>query len=222
MAHRSRRRRPGKARRGFGRLAIGVAVALLGLACSSSVLAETSGSSDPSGSEQTGARSMRGQFGGWILSMQRGAPSSAYMCGEWSVLGGWSVLGCGSGSGVMYRPLPNETDLTHFRTQYTAPLFPAALPSLEVGPGVGLAEVQRGADESGFRFDPERDDPPLEAAGPEAALEVEWASRERAGPFESVRVKLDAGVAWIPGAPVVVETSSEVVPFSTLTVNGTF
>ena len=167
--------------------------------------------------QRTGA-----SFDGWVLSMDRGAPSSAYMCGKIPVGGPWAVHGCGSGAGFLYPALPNETDMAHFRAQHTTELFPAALPGLEVGPGVGFAEVQRGPDESGFRFDPAREPRPIEASGPEAAVEMQWASTDRAGPLERLRVSWDAGVAWIPGAPAVTGAPSAVVPFSTVTINGRF
>lgn len=202
-------------------LAVACATLLLALVATPPVFADDP---TPQRFRQTSAQQPRtgASFDGWVLSMERGAPSSAYMCGKVPVGGPWAVHGCGSGAGFLYPALPNETDMAHFRAQHTTELFPAAASGLEIGPGVGFAEVHRGPDESGFRFDPAREPRPIEASGPEAAVELQWASTDRAGPLERLRVNWDAGVAWIPGAPAVTGAPSAVVPFSTVTINGRF
>lgn len=160
-------------------------------------------------------------FDGWFLSMERGALDSAYICGDLGLGGRWSFVGCGSGSGFLYRPRPGESDLAHFRTQYAAPIFLASPTRLEISPGFGFVEVQKGPDESGLKFAPGRGPEVREASGPEAALELRFESPVETGPFSSLRAKWDAGVAWIPDAPAVAG-SSEVVTFSTFSVNGRF
>jgi hypothetical protein len=173
------------------------------------------------GSEESGGRgdlTLNAQFDGWVLSMEEGAPTAAYICGELPMGGRWSFVTCGSGSGVLYQPTADVIDLTHFRTTYS--WSPAG--AVSVGSGVGMAEVQRGQDDPGFVFDLGRQPRAVEASGPEVAVEVEWSPDTSYGAISQVSVAWDAGVAWIPGAPLVVPGASETVPFTTFSLNGRF
>lgn len=195
-------------------------VIIFGCFLTVSLLSLSVSASEPTSrnSEQPGEYQFNGQFNGWVLSMDRGTPSAVYICGELPLAGAWSFQGCGSGSGILHRAQPDTIDLTHFRTNYDVSL-PAGF---SAAPGVGLAEVQRGRDEPGFVFEPENRPRTAEASGPEAAVEFAWSPNGQSNSLETLRLKWDAGVAWIPGAPQVVDTSSTVVPFTTITLNGTF
>lgn len=194
--------------------------AILGYFLTVSLLSSSVSAGEPTSpnSKQPGEYQFNGQFDGWVLSMDRGTPSAVYICGELPLAGAWSFQGCGSGSGILHRAQPDTIDLTHFRTTYDISL-PAGF---SAAPGVGLAEVQRGRDDAGFVFEPENRPRTAEASGPEAAVELAWSPNLQSDSLRTLRFKWDAGVAWIPGAPQVVETSSGVVPFTTITLNGTF
>jgi len=194
--------------------------AIFGCFLTVTFLAASASAGEPTSqnSEQPGEYQFKGQFDGWVLSMDRGTPSAVYICGELPLVGAWSFQGCGSGSGILHRAQPDTIDLTHFRTNYDISL-PAGF---SAAPGVGLAEVQRGRDEAGFVFEPENRPRTAEASGPEAAVELAWSPNLQSRSLQTLRFKWDAGVAWIPGAPEAVDTSSTIVPFTTITLNGTF
>lgn len=206
----------GRTSRGWG-LTIAIIVLSLGPTAFAS---EPDPQSAPSGTDA--AAEIGQHFAGWTVSMERGTRDATYICGELPVRDRWSVVGCGSGAGFLYDPLPEEMDLAHFRAQYGISMAAAGLPAVELRPGVGLMEMQRGRDRPGFVFAPDRRRHLAEAAGPEAALEIEWAPTGETGPFRQFRLGWQTGAAWVPRAPAITGSPSQTVVFSTFSVNGRF
>lgn len=205
---------------GLGRLAGWIAMIWM-LAFSPSAFGQGAAPSEPGTSEPERTSAAR-YVDGWVVSMERGDLESVYVCGEFSASERWSFSGCGKGAGFLYRPRPGEMDLAHFRLDHDAPIALPGSARAEFGPGVGLVELQHGRDEPGLKFAPGDGSEAREASGPEVALELEVDAANGIGPIDSVRARWNAGVAWVPDAPSVVQTESEVVPFSTLSLNGQF
>lgn len=190
-------------------------------AVSSPAFAQSGRPGQPQGSEPSRPSATR-SVDGWVVSMERGDIESVYVCGEWAAADRWSFAGCGKGAGFLYPARPGESDLAHFRVDHDMPLVLPGVATAEFGPGFGWAELQHGRDEPGLEFAPGEGTEVREASGPELAVELEIDSAAGVGPVDSVRARVNAGVAWVPDAPAVVPTDSAFVPFSTLSVNGTF
>lgn len=121
---------------------------------------------------------------------------------------------CGNGAGFLHAdPVP---EVAHFRTKVTLGRRPAMGGHLRWGVGLGVAELQVGADAPGLRFgaaDPEG----IETAGPEVSLDASWAGGRREQ-GAALQVSATAGLAWLKGAPSLDPPSSALQPYGLVTV----
>ncbi|HHO51587.1 MAG TPA: hypothetical protein ENK18_12115 [Deltaproteobacteria bacterium] len=139
-----------------------------------------------------------------------------FLCAEISPLSWLSVEGCGTGSGFLHQD-PNAPDMAHFRTRARAASVSLGRTTADLLLGAGFAEVQRTADQPGFLFGPQRDSEQIEAAGPEASASIKGRYWLDAGGRTYAAADLNAGVAAIPAAPVVIGNGGPIVPFASLT-----
>lgn len=139
-----------------------------------------------------------------------------FLCAELAPLPFLAVEGCGTGSGVLHHD--DAPDMAHFRARGRLLEVARGRATANLAPGVGFAEVQRTADEPGFRFGEARDPDPVEGAGPEASLGVQ--GRFAVDPAGRTYVSADvtAGAAVVPSAPAVLGHGGPVVPFASITV----
>lgn len=136
------------------------------------------------------------------------------ICGEVHVLRFLALDACGSGA-TWFHDLPID-EMSHYRVEATVPLMAVGRGELWLQPGLGFAEVQRGADAGGFRFGREAAPEQNEAAGPEATLSLKgraWVHDKVFGVAEA-----NAGLAVVPAAPVVMGSKGPAVPSASLTV----
>lgn len=130
------------------------------------------------------------------------------ICLEVSAVWRLSVEGCGTGSGFLHSE--PGAQLAHFRAK--ARVFQRAVQQglLRVQAGVGFAELQLDADEAGFEFGTPTGRR-IEAAGPEAALSLQWLRPLGKG-WEFI-LDTSAGAAWIPHAAELAEPQDQMQPF---------
>lgn len=147
------------------------------------------------------------------INMRLGTASTDHtgrptVCLEITAVWRLSVEGCGTGSGFLHRE--SGAELAHFRAK--ARVYQRAVQRglLRVQTGVGFAELQLDADEAGFEFGTPTGRR-IEAAGPEAALSVQWLRPLSRG-WEIV-LGTSAGAAWIPHAADLAEPQAELQPF---------
>jgi hypothetical protein len=140
------------------------------------------------------------------------AGRAPHICGEVAVLPWLALDACGSGA-TWFHQLPID-EMSHYRVEGTVPLAADGRGELWLQPGLGFAEVQRGADAGGFRFGEQTQPGQNEAAGPEATVSV----KGRAWVHERVFgvVEANAGLAIVPAAPAVLG-QQPLVPSATLT-----
>ncbi len=144
-------------------------------------------------------------------------PASPFICGEVTPLRRVGIEGCGNGAGVLQNA--NLSDFAHFRVRVTAVQRTVGQWNVDVIPGVGWAEVQRGQDEAGFKFGA-AEPGQVEAAGAEASVSVKGMV-EVAGRLHGT-LDLNAGAAVIPGAPEVLGDGTQpgagpILPYVALT-----
>lgn len=146
--------------------------------------------------------------GGGQAASGHGSPM---VCGELDTPWGLGVDACGTGGGFLYPAQPDVEEMVHLRLEATVPVFQRGRAAGFLQPGVGLAEVERGADQPGFLLGQARSDDQREGAGPEAAL----SGKVRAWPHERffVTAEVSVGAGYIPSAPVVLDQGSPWVPF---------
>lgn len=130
------------------------------------------------------------------------------ICLEIKALGPVSVEGCGTGSGFLHSASGGE--LAHFRAKARIYQRAARGGLMRVQAGLGLAELQLDADQPGFEFGAPTGRK-IEAAGPEAAMSVQWL-RPLARGWELV-MGTSAGAAWIPHAGELAEPQGTLQPF---------
>jgi len=161
----------------------------------------------------------RGDLRGAVVQGQDGTVLASYICGDFRVAGRFSLVGCGAASDMfLVRPLTAE--LSHYRLE-SAWNFADRGFKLNLLAGAGMAEGQLGQDAPGFFLNPESDFATIEAAGPELMVGVDlWIPTLLR--VTNLRVRLDAGAAWLPGWKRVGGTSQDVVPFTVLTANAHF
>jgi hypothetical protein len=139
-----------------------------------------------------------------------------YLCGEVLPLKWLSVEGCGTGSGILHHG--DEPDLAHFRSRIRALHLDAARVTGDLLVGVGFAELQRTTDKPGFKFGKAKEDAPVEAAGAELSLSTKARVWLDDGGRTYATADLNAGAAYIPGAPAVMGgTTKPLVPFAAIT-----
>ena len=135
-----------------------------------------------------------------------------YVCAEVSPMRRFSVEACGNGSGVLHQA--NGPDVAHFRLRGAPVIHEQGRLGALLLVGVGITEVQRSADQPGFKFGKPAPGQ-VEATGPEVSVGIKgryWMSRQ-----SHIAVDVVAGTAYIEGAPAVMGWSSPVVPFVSLT-----
>ena len=150
------------------------------------------------------------------VGMDLGNPSDGaplpVVCAEGMPHRRWSIEACGNGFGILHQG--DDPDMAHFRVRGAPLVMTDGRWMGQLMVGVGFAEVQRSADQPGFRFG-DAQTGQVEAAGPEASLGVKgrfWVTDK-----SHIAMDLVAGAAYIPGAPVVMDWQSPMVPFASLT-----
>jgi hypothetical protein len=136
-----------------------------------------------------------------------GRPTICLEVRAWSAL---SMEGCGTGAGVLHGE--DGAEMAHFRAKWRVDRRVAWGGLLQTQLGFGLAELQLGDDDPGFRIRPSGRR--VEAAGPEVSASVQWL-RPVTQSWE-LMVTTTAGAAWIPGAGDLVEARSQAQPFVAL------
>jgi hypothetical protein len=138
------------------------------------------------------------------------------VCAELIPLAWLSVEGCGTGSGFLHHGA--GVDFAHFRARASPIAWTRGRSELRLLGGLGFAEIQRSADRPGFRFGKPSEADPVEAAGPEASAALHGRAWIDQGGRVFASADLNAGAAWIEGAPAVLGSGGVVVPFTALTV----
>lgn len=139
-----------------------------------------------------------------------------YICAEVAPLGWWTLEGCGTGNGFLHHG--DEPDMAHFRTRFRTVGVDRGRAEADLLVGAGFAEVQRTADEHGFKFGKATEEHPVEAAGPEASVGLKSRIWLDDGGKTYVSGDLTGGAAFIPAAPAVLGRGTPLVPFAGLTV----
>lgn len=152
---------------------------------------------------------------GVLIGGVEGAPFASYICGDFALSTSFSFVGCGTASETFLTPQLGA-ELSHYRLEYGWQLNPLMNFSL----GAGMAEAQLGQDAAGFFFNPESDLSTIEAAGGELALGLDFFVPTAVK--TQMRIRLDLGMAWLPGWREVGGNSEDVVPFGLITTNAEF
>lgn len=126
------------------------------------------------------------------------------------VLAVWqlSIESCGTGTGILHNEAGGE--LAHFRAKWAVGSLVAYQGLLRLQGGIGFAELALDTDELGFEFGSPTG-PRIEAAGPEAAVSVQWL-RPLGGGWDFI-ANTTAGMAWIPYAGELAVPQSQAQPF---------
>lgn len=163
---------------------------------------------------ETGDATMRGA----VVQGVDGSALASYICGDVGIGLGLSLVGCGAASDL-FAVTPAGGELSHYRLERGFTWLAGAW-SWDVIFGAGMAEAQWGQDAAGFYLANE-DLSTVEAAGGELMVGMEvWAPA--AWRFVDMRLRLDGGVAWLPGWQEVGGNREDVLPFGVLTANGSF
>ncbi len=160
----------------------------------------------------------RALVGHAVFDLRGGASSGptgpgAMICAEVAPHPNVAIEACGTGGGFLYPEVGDE--MMHVRAEASVPLARRGRGELWFQPGLGMAELQRGEDEPGFRFGPARASNQRDGAGLEASLSVK--GRWWVGDWAYLVGEVSTGAAWIEAAPVILEQESTVVPFVTAT-----
>lgn len=150
------------------------------------------------------------------LGGETSSPSSyPYMCAEVYPLAWLSVEGCGNGEGILHDS--DVPDMAHFRARVRLVELPTGTrTTLAAVAGVGFVEVQRGEDDHGFLFGRARTADQTSGAGPEVSLSGK--ARYWFDPRAYLTADLNAGIAHVPSAPVVIGKGGAAVGFAAATV----
>ena len=135
-----------------------------------------------------------------------GAGDRPTVCGELSPHRAVSFEACGRGSGTLHQD--SIPDAMHLRLRAVAARLERGALEAALLPGLGVMEIQNGADRPGLRFSA---DDPVESAGPEVSLSAQgrWYPTPRA----YLVIDANVGVAHVPGAPTVMGAASPILPF---------
>ncbi|MFY0572067.1 hypothetical protein ACN28E_50695 [Archangium lansingense] len=134
------------------------------------------------------------------------------LCLELSPIELLSVEACGNGSGFLHHE--EEPELAHFRAHFMLASWKTPLGWLQPRLGAGFAELQLGADGSGFHFDGTGPSG-LETAGPEVVASLRALLPVSAG-FELVG-ELGFGAAYLHHAPRLLQPQSAFQPTASFT-----
>lgn len=142
--------------------------------------------------------------------------AGTYLCGDYAFRPRWAFVGCGTGAGFLHpgHAVEGAGEVMHLRVDWTA--WSSSYVSILLG--VGIAEVEFAEDRTGLVFAPSSDTPSLEAAGTEVAVGFDVPLRTA---WSTLRLRLDSGLAWIPGLPEIGGTSAWM-PFGVFTANALF
>jgi hypothetical protein len=153
-----------------------------------------------------------------VLDLRVGASTNTgphpQICLEGYPLASVSLEACGTGAGFLHQD--DAPDMAHFRGRWTALRGARGATDAALLVGAGFAEIQSTADKPGFRFGEAVEPNQVEAAGPEASV----SAKARFWMHERTYIVADvnAGAAYIPGAPTVIGEGGPVVPFGQVTV----
>jgi hypothetical protein len=166
-----------------------------------------------------GDRDPRRAIRGAVIQGEDGTVVGSYICRNTHIFEGVSFVGCGAASDL-FSVTPQSAELSHYRLEHTVHVLQGPL-ELRMSFGGGMAEGQLGQDAPGFFLNPDASRQTVEAAGPEAvvAIDLWWPTDFENSDF---RLRLDAGMTWLPGWQAVGGTSNDFVPFGVLTVNAEF
>ena len=148
------------------------------------------------------------------VNLRAGASSSSesgrpVICMQVSAIAELSFETCGTGTGLLHHdPTP---EMAHFRMKWATNRWSIAQGLIELQAGLGFTELQVGKDTPGFSFGVPTTSEPIETAGPEASLSLQWIYPLDLG-FEFVG---DAtfGAAWLKYAPQLVTPRDKLAPF---------
>jgi hypothetical protein len=192
------------------------AFALIGLLAAAPAAADPPGA----GSTHTLRRPVAGHpvlhlRGGVDAAPGLGAGDRPTICGELAPHRAVSFEACGRGSGTLHTD--SIPDAMHLRVRAVAARVERGRLDAALLPGLGVMEVQNGADRPGLRFSA---DDPVESAGPEVSLSAQgrWYPTPRAYLVMDVNV----GVAHVPGAPTVMGAASPILPFAGISAGAGF
>ncbi len=143
-----------------------------------------------------------------------GGSANPMICAELAAHRNFDVEACGTGGGFLYPEAGEE--MMHIRAEGQIPLWERGRGELWFQPGLGMAEIQKGEDEPGFRFGPASAADQHDGAGIEASASLK--GRWWIGDWVYLVGELSAGAAYIAAAPVVLDQDSEIVPFVTGTI----
>ena len=166
-----------------------------------------------------GDRDPRRALRGAVVSGVDGTVLGSYLCRNFHLFSGISFVGCGAASDLL-SVTPQSAELSHYRLEQTFHLVQGPV-EIRMSLGGGMAEGQLGEDAAGFFLNPGASQKTIEAAGPEAAaaIDIWWPTAFQNSDF---RLRLDAGVTWLPGWREVGGTSADFVPFGIMTINALF
>ncbi len=122
------------------------------------------------------------------------------LCLELSPLAKLSIEGCGTGSGFLHQETGQE--MAHFRAKWIAHQRPLGSGVLRLQPGIGFAELEVAADDSGFSFS-DVSAQGASTAGPEVSASATWLS-PISGRFEFI-ASATAGFAYFSHAPDLID-----------------
>jgi hypothetical protein len=142
------------------------------------------------------------------------AATGGVLCAEVSPVAPVAVDACGTGGGFLTPDAGSE--MMHLRVEMNVGLYEGHRTDLTLQPGLGMAEIQRGADEPGFRFGPASSPSQRDGAGLDAAASLKGRVWPTGGVYVSAEVSVGAG--WIQAAPVVLGGGGTVVPYALGTV----
>ncbi len=133
------------------------------------------------------------------------------VCIKGSPLRAWSVEACGTGQGILHDG--EGIDMAHFRGRFAPVTFTRGRLDGEFALGAGLAEIQAGRDEPGFRLG-RAEDGAVEAAGPEVSASLAGRVWLDTTGRTYLTADFTAGAAYIQGAPNVLGQGEATVPFA--------
>ena len=136
---------------------------------------------------------------------------NAQICVEVAPHRNVAIEACGTGGGFLYPEVGEE--IMHLRAEGAFPIWQRGRAELWVQPGIGMAEIQRGTDERGFRFGPATSAGQRDGAGPELSLGLK--GRWWVGDWVYLAGEASSGATWIEAAPVVLQQDTAIVPFLT-------
>ena len=148
------------------------------------------------------------------VNLRAGASSSSesgrpVICMQVSAIAELSFETCGTGTGILHND--STPEMAHFRMKWATNRWSIAQGLIELQACLGFTELQVGKDTPGFSFGSPTTAEPVETAGPEASLSLQWIYPLDLG-LEFIG---DAtfGAAWFEHAPELVTPRDKLAPF---------